>query len=272
MTLLLYNCVKQPESFIQTRLVSPHSYFCQSLVEYSQQQIKTLKRAKYFQILNLQIQCILIFKNSSALNVALNLVMKSHKGFVGKILFWVSSSSELKGQILHDWAVFNKLRITYISHREEVANNYSLWSWTFCVYNSPALGEYHLNCLESSKIHAEFLNGSRLEESLLILQFPSEWVKVAQSCLTLCNPMDCNLPVSSVHGILLARIPEWVAVSFSIQFPNAETNSQLAWLVIMERTAVDGKCSFVLCRKFSASEMSHQPLEEKTHWSVLPQN
>ena len=87
MTLLLYNCVKQPESFIQTWLVSPHSYFCQSLVEYSQQQIKTLKRAKYFQILNLQIQCILIFKNSSALNVALNLVMKSHKEFIGKILF-----------------------------------------------------------------------------------------------------------------------------------------------------------------------------------------
>ena len=30
-----------------------------------------------------------------------------------------------------------------------------------------------------------------------------------------CHPMDCNLPGSSVHGILLARIPEWVAISFS---------------------------------------------------------
>ena len=35
---------------------------------------------------------------------------------------------------------------------------------------------------------------------------------VAQSCLTLCNPTDCGLPVSSVHGILQARILEWVAV------------------------------------------------------------
>ena len=35
-------------------------------------------------------------------------------------------------------------------------------------------------------------------------------VCVAQSCLTLCNPMDCSLPVSSVHGILQARILEWV--------------------------------------------------------------
>ena len=36
---------------------------------------------------------------------------------------------------------------------------------------------------------------------------------VAQSCLILCNPMDCNLPGSSVHGILQARILEWVAIS-----------------------------------------------------------
>ena len=40
----------------------------------------------------------------------------------------------------------------------------------------------------------------------------SEWVKVSQSCLTLCDPMDCSLPGSSVHGILQARILEWVAM------------------------------------------------------------
>ena len=40
-------------------------------------------------------------------------------------------------------------------------------------------------------------------------------VKVAQSCLTLCDPMDCTLPGSSVHGILQAIILEWVAVHFS---------------------------------------------------------
>ena len=39
--------------------------------------------------------------------------------------------------------------------------------------------------------------------------------EVAQLCLTLCNPMNCNPPHSSVHGILQARIPEWVAISFS---------------------------------------------------------
>ena len=39
-------------------------------------------------------------------------------------------------------------------------------------------------------------------------------VLVAQSCLTLCDPLDCSLPGSFVHGILQARILEWVAISF----------------------------------------------------------
>ena len=36
-----------------------------------------------------------------------------------------------------------------------------------------------------------------------------------QSCLTLCDPMDCSLPGSSIHGILQARILEWGAISYS---------------------------------------------------------
>ena len=42
-----------------------------------------------------------------------------------------------------------------------------------------------------------------------------KWSEVAQSCPTLCDPVDCSLPGSSVHGILQARILEWVAISFS---------------------------------------------------------
>ena len=37
----------------------------------------------------------------------------------------------------------------------------------------------------------------------------------AQSCPTPCHPMDCGPPGSSVHGILQARILEWVPISFS---------------------------------------------------------
>ena len=39
--------------------------------------------------------------------------------------------------------------------------------------------------------------------------------EVAQLCLTLCDPMDCSPPGSSVHGIFQARALEWAAIAFS---------------------------------------------------------
>ena len=39
--------------------------------------------------------------------------------------------------------------------------------------------------------------------------------KSLQSCPTLCDPMDCSLPGSSIHGIFQARVLEWVAIAFS---------------------------------------------------------
>ena len=44
-------------------------------------------------------------------------------------------------------------------------------------------------------------------------------VLVTQSCPALCIPIDCSLPGSSVHGILQARILEWVAMPFSRGYP-----------------------------------------------------
>ena len=46
-------------------------------------------------------------------------------------------------------------------------------------------------------------------------QGPATYLLCAQSCLTLCDPMDCSPLGSSVHGIFLARILERVAISFS---------------------------------------------------------
>ena len=48
--------------------------------------------------------------------------------------------------------------------------------------------------------------------SLIRLKVKSE---VAQLCLTLCDPMDCSPPGSSIHGIFQAKVLEWVAISFS---------------------------------------------------------
>ena len=54
-------------------------------------------------------------------------------------------------------------------------------------------------------------------ESRLILGWESLLVRVslAQSCLTLCDPLDWSPPGSSIHGIFQARILEWVALSYS---------------------------------------------------------
>ena len=41
--------------------------------------------------------------------------------------------------------------------------------------------------------------------------------EVAQSCQTPSDPMDCNLPGSSVHGIFQARVLEWGAIAFSTE-------------------------------------------------------
>ena len=44
---------------------------------------------------------------------------------------------------------------------------------------------------------------------------PGAGALAAQSCVSLCDPVDCSPPGSSVHGILQARTLEWVAISFS---------------------------------------------------------
>ena len=48
--------------------------------------------------------------------------------------------------------------------------------------------------------------------------------EVAQSCTTLNDPMDCNPPGSSVHGVFQARVLEWGAIAFSTQQFNQPLN------------------------------------------------
>ena len=51
--------------------------------------------------------------------------------------------------------------------------------------------------------------------------------EVVQSRLTLCHPMDCSLPGSSVHGTSQARVLEWVAIAFSKEGPAAAAAKSL---------------------------------------------
>ena len=47
-----------------------------------------------------------------------------------------------------------------------------------------------------------------------VCESPTQGSVLVQSCLTLCNRMDCSLPSSFAHGIFQARILEWVAISY----------------------------------------------------------
>ena len=88
------------------------------------------------------------------------------------------------------------------------------------------------NCKWSRSVVSNSLWPHGLQPTKLLRpwDFPGksmEWVAIAfsihisivssvpQLCPTLCNPMDCILPSSSVHGIFQARVLEWIAISFS---------------------------------------------------------
>ena len=56
---------------------------------------------------------------------------------------------------------------------------------------------------------------------------------VAQSCLTLSDPMDCSLPGSSVHGSFQARVLEWGAIAFSKEVSTDLFSSSLIFSLAM---------------------------------------
>ena len=73
-----------------------------------------------------------------------------------------------------------------------------------------------------------------LGPELMITQLSLNSVKeseVARSCLTLCNPMDCSLPGSFVHGVFQARVLEGIAISFSRGSFQARDPAQVSHIV-----------------------------------------
>ena len=86
---------------------------------------------------------------------------------------------------------------------------------------------------------------------------------VVQLCLTLCNPMDCSPPGFSVHGILQARILEWIAIPFS------RTSQPRDWTLVSSITGrfvtiwSIGKSYFI----FSISLFPLLQCSNKANWS-----
>ena len=77
-------------------------------------------------------------------------------------------------------------------------------------------------------------SGLFMENLLFLASLPTSLPKWCYSVLSLWDPMDCTLPGSSVHGILQARILEWIAMhsskgsSQSRVEPTSPTSSALA--------------------------------------------
>ena len=59
----------------------------------------------------------------------------------------------------------------------------------------------------------------------------TSWWRDAQSCPTLCDPMDSSLPGSSVHGIFQAIVLEWIAISFSKGSSQPSNRTQVSRIV-----------------------------------------
>ena len=94
-----------------------------------------------------------------------------------------------------------------------------------------ALRELAFLVWRDSKLASENCNMSDDAEIVKV------WIN--QLCLTLCNPMECSLPGSSVHGISQARILEWVAICFSrgISKPRVPTHISCVGRRILYHTA-----------------------------------
>ena len=85
--------------------------------------------------------------------------------------------------------------------------------------------------------------------------------EVAQSCLTLLNPMDCSLPGFSVHGIFQARVLEWVAIAFSGQLIWQAPNYSFPFIPV---ACIVWK---KICpRNYSLSPMNSPFLPQKVGW------
>ena len=84
------------------------------------------------------------------------------------------------------------------------------------VFTDSASLSFHTTVITTT---AEVRDGTRNTSLKEAFSLPAMTVHaVAQSCLTLCDPMDCSPPGSSVHGIFLARILDWVPMPSSRGF------------------------------------------------------
>ena len=137
----------------------------------------------------------------------------------------VSKQCTLNSHSKHPWSVQNSLfeREKYVP----AVNGFSLNDWdkgySYCRMNQRTHSLEHLKIFlwqGDTEQHRRPLSRQCWKPWVLpkktVLSFSTLnllCALCAQSCLTFCSALDCSLPGSSAHGILQARILEWVAIS-----------------------------------------------------------
>ena len=137
--------------------------------------------------------------------------------------------------------------------------------------------------IEASKLYSlvASTNRSMCNKNVCVIKTTMVLVLSWFSCVWLCNPMDCSLPGSSVHGILQARILEWLAMpSFRgssgprdpTRIQGCRTEPHYLWQMCpMAHTLVDSLCLFVPAPSLLLSTVSHTICTQVSIFnSVLP--
>ena len=91
-------------------------------------------------------------------------------------------------------------------------------------------------------------------DNFIVFYYEVKWNEFTQSCPTLCNPVDCSLPGSSICGIFQARILKWVAISFSRGSSQPRDWTQASCiagrLLTLRATRDISKCIFICFKLF----------------------
>ena len=136
--------------------------------------------------------------------------------------------------------------------------------------------EWHPLCHPISKMHIVGEGPGETPSSLRCLSYlinklaHRHKVNVTQSCPTLCDPMDCGLPGSSVHGIFQARILEWVTISFSRRSsqPRDRTTGEVTlYKERINRTWAWGGCKWI-CKTAFVSQRIKICIIYSSEWWV----
>jgi len=138
--------------------------------------------------------------------------------------------------MVNNWAMPKIITLSLIKSRASGRDGSSV-TWYVFSFHVLLILTLPNNCKSLNSLVNYFMLFIRLRKKQLIRFSPIYFLSLdkrvyyvhARSCLTLCNPMDCSPPDSSVHGIFQARILEWVTISYSRRSSQSTDWTQVQW-------------------------------------------